>query len=540
MKEHNIKIRELILTSDKKTFSCETFVYEPSNIEEESLGNLYIIGWVKSQKKDLEFLPNLIASIAKREFYKLSDKDPETSFENCLKKANAALLDISREHKNLRRHISFCILNTSKNKMRFSQIGEHFIYLLKNEVVLDIGSSKESKNRFSAVISGDINVGDKYIFGTSKLGDLFSKKSIGRVLDDKIEKQAETINRIYEAESREIPFPPQAALLLEVISPKRSKILKNVFGTSKNINIEDKISKYSKEEQEEPVSKYKEKINNYFPAVLEFLKRKKVFIGSSFIIIILVASISFYIKMSNAYKLADVINIKIAEAEATAQKNKEKALDIFKEAKNTTLILKSYPFFSKKSDDIIKTIEKKENETKGLFNIISLERFGKIPGKSLGFSPKFIFESKDNIYVFSDTLNMFYKIKSDDKSGSFLFLDQSPFEIEKAFLSDGLFYFINYIKKQVYYFDPKDEKIYTIESEKQLRKLLKLKPTPYNKDFKDINFSMDRNQIIKKEGETEKYFNFLSLIRIRDFTISEDNKFIYLLSEREVFKTENK
>ncbi len=203
MKEHNIKIRELILTSDKKTFSCETFVYEPSNIEEESLGNLYIVGWVKSQKKDLEFLPNLIASIAKREFYKLSDKDPETSFENCLKKANAALLDISREHKNLRRHISFCILNTSKNKMRFSQIGEHFIYLLKNEVVLDIGSSKESKNRFSAVISGDINVGDKYIFGTSKLGDLFSKKSIGRVLDDKIEKQAETINRIYEAESKE-------------------------------------------------------------------------------------------------------------------------------------------------------------------------------------------------------------------------------------------------------------------------------------------------------------------------------------------------
>ena len=70
-KNYAISTKELILKQAKHKGGTETFVYEPSNIEEEPLGNLYIIGWMKNGQKDLAFVPNLIASLMKREFYKV-------------------------------------------------------------------------------------------------------------------------------------------------------------------------------------------------------------------------------------------------------------------------------------------------------------------------------------------------------------------------------------------------------------------------------------------------------------------------------------
>jgi len=423
-------------------------------------------------------------------------------------------------------------------------IGKHFVKLLRNESVVDIGKTKDAKNVFSAVVSGDLELGDKYIFATEKIEELFSKKGVQRILSEDITSQAETIHNIYEQEAEEIPLPEQAVLLIEIANPQKIKKLKSVFGVTKAISAK-KIEKYveNTKKPKRKIEKHKEKISSLLPPLFSFLKKKKEFILSLLILVIIISSISFYIKINKARDLTESVIAKIEEAKQTpkeAAEDRKSALRILQDAKNNAMNIPYYPFFSIEAESLLKQIEILMNETSGVFNIISMERFGKIEGKAFNFTPKFIFENNGNVYIFSDYIDIFYKIKPDDTSGSFLFLDRVPFEIERAFEDDGLFYFLNYVSGEVYYFDPKEEKTGKIEDEKELRILLRIKPSQYDKDFEGANYTMDKNQIVKTEDDFQKYFNFLSQIRIRDFVVSEDNQHIYLLSEREVFKTNNR
>jgi|GEM_PF-5866245 len=539
MKEYKITLKEIILSNDKKPSGCETFAYEPSNIEEEPLGNLYIIGWVKGQKKEMEFLPNLVASIARREFYKLTDPNPETSFENCLKKVNAAILDLEKEHKNLRKHISFCVVNTTRNIMRFSQLGDHFIYMLRGGDPINIGGGqKESKSLFSAVVSGNIELEDSFIFATSKLQDIFSKKSIGKILSYDLDKEADVIHTLYDEESKEIPMPPQAALLFKASATLRKKALKSVFGITKKLN-DEKIARLN---QKEELKKRKERVHSFALPLKKFIKAKKGFIASLLTLILLATVASFYAKIKTASDLVDNTNLKITEAEQKAPDNRQEALNTLNEAKKMASAIYSYPFFSDEARSLEEKISVTTDEINGIFNITELKKYGKITGKAFEFDPKFIFEDKENIYVFGGELDSFYKIKSGESSGSFLFLnDADPtFETERAFKDEYGIYFINYIDEKVYRFNLETETVEAITDDKATRQLLRLKPSQYIKDYDEVNYSADKNQIIKTEGDRKKELNFLNLIRIKDYAISDDGKYIYILSEREVFRSDNK
>ena len=534
MKKINIKIRELILSEKKKPSGCETFIYEPSNIEEDPLGELYVIGWVKNKKREMEFLPNLIASIAKREFYSFSEKDPDLSFENCLKKVNATLLEMSQENKNLRRHVSFCIINTSSDKLRFSQMGEHFIYLLRSNSLIDIGKTKDNSNVFSAVISGDIKEEDKFIFATSKIRDLFSKKSITKLLSYDVDKQAEIIHHIYDEASSEMTMPSQAVLVFEAEDPKEIKTIKNVFGKSKKIETKNTKLKYLEDEEGR-----KSKIKELKKSLIKTAKKKKWFIFSLILLIILIISASLYVKMTTAKDLVKNVKIEITKAEEAARDDKNTAINSLKGLEDTVKSIGTYPFYADESEELSKIIEKKINEINGVFNTTEIERFGKISGKAFGFTPRFLFENNGDIYVFSDSVNVFYKIKSGEISGSFSFLDENDFETNRAFDDGNGFIFINYTNGEVYSFDPETDTIRSVEDEKSIQQLLRLKPSNYNKEYDGVQYTLDKNQIIKNE-EPKKYFNFLNLIRINDFLVSDDRESIYLLSEREVFKTPNR
>ncbi len=539
MKNYKIIVKELILSNHKKIFGCETFSYEPSNIEEEPLGNLYIMGLVKNENKEMEFLPNLVASIARREFYKLTDTNPETSFENCLKKINSAILDLEKEHKNLRKNISFCVINTTKNILRFSQLGEHFIYLLRNNTLINIGTEKKDlKNLFSAVISGDLEINDSFIFANSRLKDIFSKKSIGKTLNYDIKKQADLIHKLYDKESKEIPMPQQTVLLFKVSTGFKQKTLKSIFGITKKLN-DEKLTKLNQKEKSRNQKKISKSI---FSSLNKFIKERKAFIISIFILIFIATSSSFYIKINNASKLVTNIDKQIIKAQKEAPGNKEQALNTLNKAKKLASSVYAYPFFSDKAKTLEEKIEKTKNEINGIFNIEKLKKYSKITGKAFEFEPKFIFENQGNVYVFGSQLNSFYKIKNNNNSGSFLFLDNadSNFEAERAFKDEYGIYFINYIKEKVYRFTPETEKLEKIIDKKAKRQLLRLKPSQYIKEYKGVKYSADKNQIIKTEKNTTKELNFLNLIRIKDYTISDDEKYIYILSERRVFRSDNK
>src|SRR3990172_267414 len=96
-KNYAISTKELILKQAKHKGGTETFVYEPSNIEEEPLGNLYIIGWMKN------------------------GEPAEILFESALKKANAALSDIAASTANMGDVLGLCVINIAGEKVRFAQ-----------------------------------------------------------------------------------------------------------------------------------------------------------------------------------------------------------------------------------------------------------------------------------------------------------------------------------------------------------------------------------------------------------------------------------
>lgn len=532
-KNYKIQIRELILTN-KKDAGCETFVYEPSSIEEEPLGNLYVLGYIKDGKKDLDFLPNLIASLARREFYKLTDTDPDIVFEAALKKINAAVLDIAKEYKNLKKHISFCIINTNNDNIRFSQIGNHIIYLVRNGSLSNI--NKEGCNAlFSSVVTGILQPQDRYIFATEKIKDLFTRQDAEQVLKYKIDKQAEIISDAYESMAKENSLQAQAAILLEVEEGAKTRPFGSLFEA--NSNDSETVNM-----PQENIDVHRNKKDSWRRNFYIFLNRKKIFITSVFLVIGVLYASSIYAKVNEASKILNQVNSKISEAENKINTDREGALSILSSSKGLASALYSYPFFTKQAKVLERHITNKINEVNGVFNVVDAQKIAGITGKSIGFKPKFIFEHEDNVYVFGDSIDIFYKIRSKASSGSFIFLDAIDFELERAYSKDGLFYFINYIGEQAYYFDPIIEEPKKIE--KNLNKIMQIKPTPYEKDFGDYHYTLDKNQMVKSptldNGEIEKYFNFFNMARVRDFAVSGDEKYIYLLTENQVHKTENK
>lgn len=532
-KNYKIKIRELILTN-KKNAGCETFVYEPSSIEEESLGNLYVLGYIKDGKKDLDFLPNLIASLARREFYKLTDTDPDIGFEAALKKINAAVLDIAKEYKNLKKHISFCIINTNDDNIRFSQIGNHIIYLVRNGSLSNI--NKEGCNTlFSSIVTGVLQSQDRYIFATEKIKDLFTRQDAEQVLRYKIDKQAEIISDAYENMAKENALQAQAAILLEIGEEAKARPFGSLFETNSD---DSETASAPQENMDAPENKK----DSWQRNVYNFLNRKKIFITSVFLVISILYASSIYAKVSEANKILNQVNSKISEAENKTNTEREEALSILNSSKGLASTLYSYPFFTKQAKILENHITNKINEVNGVFNIADAQNIADITGKSIGFKPKFIFEHENNAYVFGDRIDIFYKIRSGLSFGSFIFLDAIDFGLERAYSKDGLFYFINYIGEQAYYFDPTTEKPKKIE--KNLNQMMQIKPTPYEKDFRDYHYTLDKNRMAKSpiqdNDEIEKYFNFFNMARVKDFAVSGDEKYIYLLTETQVYKTENK
>src|SRR3989344_3052164 len=214
-----INTKELILKQGKESGGTETFVYEPANIEEERFGNLYIVGRLENRKSEFEFLPNLVASVIKREFYKLDESPVEYHFENALKKANATLRDIGKANEGVLGDAHFCAVNIAGKKIRLSKFGNIATLLWRANEVADMTKKYKRQNKnelFSAVITGDVALDDKFIFSTGKTMELFSEKGIAKLFARPLDEQADIISKIYQKNEREIPLPAQALILLTI------------------------------------------------------------------------------------------------------------------------------------------------------------------------------------------------------------------------------------------------------------------------------------------------------------------------------------
>lgn len=224
-----IKTEEILIkgAKSKKTI-CDILIYEPENIEEASLGNLYLVAELKADQ-DSSHLINLLSSLVKREYYSAPHRGPLNSLEVSLKKANLALSELTTKGNSEwlgKLHFICAVLNKEKD-LYLSQSGSAKAYLCREGSLTDISrrivpppQKPHPAKTFQSVISGQVETTDKLIFCTPSLFNFFTDEGLRQIFTlPKIELISDQVKKILREQKK---LPSLAALLLEII-PKENQ-----------------------------------------------------------------------------------------------------------------------------------------------------------------------------------------------------------------------------------------------------------------------------------------------------------------------------
>jgi hypothetical protein len=208
--------------SNKPQTACEIFSYQPENMEQMPLGNLYIVAEL-SCVKDCGHLANLLTSIIKREYYLAPERGAIKSFRAALKKANNHLADLAKQG-NLEwlGKFHFICASLVKEDLFFVQAGLSNAYLERQNHLVNLGrkivpdSEKPHPSKiFSSIITGKIEIGDKIVFATPELTKLLSANGLKQILVNNRDllKISDQIEKIVREENKIMPL---AILLLQI------------------------------------------------------------------------------------------------------------------------------------------------------------------------------------------------------------------------------------------------------------------------------------------------------------------------------------
>ncbi len=167
--------QEIVIKGSPKEGHTDVFAYDYYDDDSKrKLGGLYIIGNVKQDDAteaktentpDIAYVTNLVASLAKREYYSRPDISPRDAFSATLKKIN----DVVEEFfKNKSLKVNIGIFAIAGEQILISKLGKFRIILGRDSRTIDILNnvdlfSKEQveEKEFSNIVSGKIMAGDK-------------------------------------------------------------------------------------------------------------------------------------------------------------------------------------------------------------------------------------------------------------------------------------------------------------------------------------------------------------------------------------------
>ncbi len=204
----SIEVREIVFSNseEEKSF-CDVFVYEPENIGEQLLGNLYIIGEITNVSENSSYLVNLLASIIKKEFYSNVKRTAIESLEAGLHKANSTLSDIA-EQGNIDwvGNLNMICAVYSEDELHLSQAGNCKTLLIRNGQITDVGKNITKKEKthpfrtFANIASGELEIGDIALFATPGFFNIFSLEKLRKLsslfgLDEFVEKLQNSVEQ---------------------------------------------------------------------------------------------------------------------------------------------------------------------------------------------------------------------------------------------------------------------------------------------------------------------------------------------------------
>lgn len=197
-----INHQELIHCPEKnnltKNKTCNCFVYTPEKIDQQNLGNLYIIGEVAETSPDQAcYLVNLLASIIKREYYSYH-KNCLEALESALHKANLALSDLfenlasSKATTNQKikwlKSLHFLVAAFHKNKIYLANTNKTNTLFIRQGQLAEIKTDHKNRSNhplktFSNIAIGKLNLGDKLILTTPWLLNNLSREQIKQLAE---------------------------------------------------------------------------------------------------------------------------------------------------------------------------------------------------------------------------------------------------------------------------------------------------------------------------------------------------------------------
>ncbi|MBX4211789.1 MAG: hypothetical protein KW806_03320, partial [Candidatus Yanofskybacteria bacterium] len=143
----------------------DIFSYEPDTDAARSMGSLFVIGHVQHSTDDLAYAINLIAALAKREYYSHTESTPKEAFSLALKKINEVVEEFFQKQDVA---LNIGVFSIANEHLLISKLGKFKILLSRDGKNIDVLNniqffSKEPKQetQFSSVISGRILPSDK-------------------------------------------------------------------------------------------------------------------------------------------------------------------------------------------------------------------------------------------------------------------------------------------------------------------------------------------------------------------------------------------
>ena len=209
---------EILIKGSPKEGHLDIFSYDYNSDESKrKLGNLYIVGNTQqgaetinspdpeneAEESNVAYITNLVASLAKREYYSNPDLSPKEAFSATLKKINDVVSEFFTD-KNVK--INMGIFALAGENINISKIGKFKIILARDDKTIDILNNidlftkeKVEEKEFSHVVSGKIMPEDKILaFYPSRLITVREKSIKESLLKLNTEQFLEKINSIKE------------------------------------------------------------------------------------------------------------------------------------------------------------------------------------------------------------------------------------------------------------------------------------------------------------------------------------------------------
>jgi len=274
--------QEIVVKGNPKEGHTDVFAYDYYDDDDKrKLGGLYIIGNVSQNSitpdtenvPDIAYVTNLVASLAKREYYSNPEISPRDAFSVTLKKIN----DVVEEFfKNKSLKINIGIFAVAGEQILISKLGKFKIVLgrpasTQNEEsrIVDILNNVDLFNKeqvkekeFSNIVSGKIIAGDKlFAFYPNRMVTAREKTIKADFLASDAEQFSEKINSIKETK----PDFDCGAIYLSIDNHKETVIKKSKLAEPERVEPSVELAKINLKEEHKTSAPLSDKISDDEP-----------------------------------------------------------------------------------------------------------------------------------------------------------------------------------------------------------------------------------------------------------------------------------